>query len=172
MAIMPDGSGRDYVQDHGDNLYRRSIYTFWKRTIPPPSMQNFDAPSRESCILQRGATNSPLQALDLMNDVTYLEAARVLAQRMMKEGGPKPEQRIGFAFRLTTGRIPTAKETGVLLALLADAEGRFRSKPENATTFLRQGEYPRDPKLDVTELAAYTTVASLILNLDETLTRQ
>jgi len=161
-----------YVQDHGDNLYRRSLYTFWKRTIPPPSMANFDAPSRESCIVQRGFTNSPLQALDLMNDVSYLEAARVLAERMIKEGGSTAEQRIAFAFRLATGRRPNAKESQVLSDSLHYSLDRFQTRPENATKYLSLGEHPRDPKLDVKELAAYTSVASLIINLDETVTKE
>jgi hypothetical protein len=162
----------EYVQDRGEKLYRRSLYTFWKRTIPPPSMANFDAPSRESCILQRGFTNSPLQALNLMNDVTYLEAARLLGQRMIKEGGSTPRDRIAFAFRLATGRRPTATESQVLSDSLRYALDRFQTRPEAATRYLSTGEYPRDPKLDVKELAAYTTVASLIINLDETVTKQ
>jgi hypothetical protein len=161
-----------YIQDHGDNLYRRSLYTFWKRTIPPPSMANFDAPSRESCILQRGFTNSPLQALDLMNDVSYLEAARVLAERMIKEGSPSAEQRIAFAFRLATGRPPNAQESRILTDSLHYSLDRFQTRPENATKYLNVGEHPRDPKLDARELAAYTSVASLILNLDETVTKE
>src|SRR5262249_23308249 len=103
-----------YIQDHGDQLYRRSLYTFWKRTIPPPSMANFDAPGRDSCIIQRGFTNSPLQALDLMNDVTYLEAARMLGERMMKEGGATPELRIAFAYRLATGKSPDTERLRIL----------------------------------------------------------
>ena len=171
--LIQDGVGRDhYIQDHGDKLYRRSLYSFWKRTIPPPSMANFDAPGRDTCILQRGATNSPLQALDLMNDVSFLEAARMLGQRMIKEGGSTAEQRIGFAFLLATGRAPTAKETALLLDSLHYALDRFQSKPENAEKYLNEGEYPRDRNLDVKELAAYASVASLILNLDETITRQ
>jgi hypothetical protein len=161
-----------YIQEHGENLYRRSLYTFWKRTIPPPSMANFDAPTRESCIVQRGFTNSPLQALDLMNDVTYLEASRVLAERMMKEGGAAPEQRIAFAFRLATGRRPTAKESQILAGSLNYALDRFQTRPENAEKFLSAGEHPRDAKLDAKELAAYTSVASLIINLDETVTKE
>jgi hypothetical protein len=165
--------GRDhYIQDHGDKLYRRSLYSFWKRTIPPPSMGNFDAPSRESCILQRGFTNSPLQALDLMNDVSYLEAARMIGERMMKEGGPTADQRIGFAFRLATGRLPTATESKILSDSFHYALDRFQTRPENASAYLNTGEFARDPKLDVKELAAYTSVASLILNMDETVTKE
>jgi hypothetical protein len=171
--LSQEGYNRsDYVQDHGDNLYRRSLYTFWKRTIPPPSMANFDAPSRESCIVQRGLTNSPLQAINLMNDVTFVEAARVLAQRMMTEGGSTAERRIAFAFQLATGRFPSTTESGVLSGSLQYALKRFSSDPDDANRLLNIGEYPRDPKLNSGELAAYTTVASLILNLDETVTKQ
>ncbi len=164
--------GEKYVQDHGDQLYRRSLYTFWKRTIPPPSMANFDSPSRESCVIQRGFTNSPLQALDLMNDVTYLEAARVLAERMIKEGGKSPGERIVFAFRLATSRAPNADEYRILSDSFRYTLDRFQTKPESAAEYLKVGEYPRDPELDVRELAAYTNVASVILNLDETATKE
>jgi hypothetical protein len=135
-------------------------------------MANFDAPSRESCVIERGFTNSPLQALDLMNDVTYLEAARVLAQRMLKEGGTTPEERIKFAFRLATSRAPNTEEYRILSDSFRYTLDRFQTKPESATEYLNVGEYPRDPKLDVRELAAYTNVASLILNLDETVTKE
>ena len=161
-----------YVQEHGENLYRRSLYTFWKRTIPPPSMANFDAPSRESCTVQRGFTNSPLQALDLMNDVSYLEAARVLAERMMKEGGATAEQRIAFAFRLATGRLPSAGESRVLAESLHYSLVKFQTRPNSAIKYLKVGEHPRDQKIDAQELAAYTTIASLIINLDETVTKE
>jgi hypothetical protein len=162
----------EYVQDHGESLYRRSMYTFWKRTIPPPSMSNFDAPSRESCILQRGFTNSPLQALDLMNNITYMEAARMLGERMMNEGGAAAEDRIAFAFRLATSRPPNAREGQLLSDSFRYALDQFQTRPEAADQYLSVGEYPRDAKLDVRELAAYTTVASLIINLDETVTKQ
>lgn len=161
-----------YVQDHGDQLYRRSLYTFWKRTIPPPSMANFDAPGRDSCIIQRGFTNSPLQALDLMNDVTYLEAARMLGERMMKEGGSTAQDRITFAFRLAVGKPPTAEQASILKDSLRFALDRFQSRPGSAAKYLSQGEHPRDPGLNADELAAYATVASLIVNLDEAVTKQ
>jgi hypothetical protein len=171
--LVQDGAGRNrYVQAHGDNLYRRSMYSFWKRTIPPPSMANFDAPSRESCILERGVTNSPLQALDLMNDVTYLEAARMLGERMMKEGGSTTEARIAFAFRLATARIPNERESRILSDSFHAALDRFQTKPHTARQYLNVGEHPRDQKLDVNELAAYANVASLILNMDETVTKE
>jgi hypothetical protein len=162
----------DYQQDHGENLYRRSLYTFWKRTIPPPSLSNFDAPTRESCIIQRGLTNSPLQALDLMNDVTYLEAARILGERMIKEGGQTAQDRISFAFRLATGRPPKEQEMRILSGYLANALDRFQTRPNTATEYLNVGEHPRDPNLDAKHLAAYASEASLILNMDETVTKE
>jgi hypothetical protein len=134
-------------------------------------MANFDAPSRESCIMQRGLTNSPLQALDLMNDVTYVEAARVFAERMMREGGSSESDRIAFAFRLAIGRIPTDKEKQILSDSLHYARDRFATSPDKAVRYLTIGEHPRDQKLDPKELAAYTSVASLIINLDETVTK-
>ena len=109
------GGGGAYVQDHGDNLYRRSLYTFWRRSIPPPSMANFDASARESHMVRPVVTNTPLQALDLMNDVAYVEAARVFAQRVMKEGGTTPPERIAYAFRVATARRPKAAEAEILL---------------------------------------------------------
>jgi hypothetical protein len=164
--------GEDYRQDHGQSLYRRSLYTFWKRASPPPMMANFDAPGREACAVRETRTNTPLQALDLMNDVTFMEAARVLAQRMMQQGGPTPATRISFAFRLATTRLPLERETGILRSSHQYNLDRFRTNPEAALKLISQGESPRDPSLDPSELAAYTTIASLILNLDETVTLQ
>jgi hypothetical protein len=166
------GGGGAYVQDHGDNLYRRSLYTFWRRTIPPPSMANFDASARENHMVRPVVTNTPLQALDLMNDVAYVEAARVLAQRVMREGGALPPERIAYAFRLATARPPKPEEAAILLEAFRRNEDRFTSKPEAAQKFVSAGEYPRDPKQDVIELAAYTSVTSLILNLNETVMKE
>ena len=164
-------SSEDYVQSHGEDLYRRSLYTFWKRTVPPPTMANFDASSRESCVVRRSVTNTPLQALDLMNDVTFVEAARVVAQRMIEEGGATPEARIRFAFRRATARLPRPAESDVLTAALRRELDNFRARPDAAKQYVSLGEYPRDEKIEVGELAAYTTVASLILNLSETVTK-
>ena len=108
---------RAYVQDHGADLYRRSLYTFWKRTVPPPAMVTFDAPGRETCIVREARTNTPLQALDLLNDVTYVEAARGLAERMLtKRGDDRPTARLAAAFRAATGRRPPPEELAILLA--------------------------------------------------------
>jgi hypothetical protein len=139
--------------------------------VPPPVLANFDAPSRESCVIQRGLTNTPLQALNLMNDTAFLEAARLLAERMIHQGGATPIERLTFAFRLATGRRPLQPESQILSDALGYARARFEGRPQAATAYLNVGEHPRDPALDVKELAAFTSVASLIMNLDETLTR-
>ncbi len=166
------GGGGAYEQSHGDDLYRRSLYTFWRRTIPPPSMANFDASARESHMVRPVLTNTPLQALDLMNDVTFVEAARVFAQRVMKEGGSSPTDRIAYAFRAATARTPRASETAVLEDAFVENLELFKSKPDAAVKYVSHGEYPRDANLDVSELAAYTSVTSLILNLNEVVTKE
>jgi hypothetical protein len=162
----------DYKQDSGEGLYRRSLYTFWKRTAPPPSMVNFDAAGREACTVRENRTNTPLQALDLMNDVAYVEASRVLAERMMREGGTTPENRIAFGFRLATARRPKAGETAILSGSFHHYLDRFHTSPAAALKLLNEGEHKRDQNLDVNQLAAYTSVASMILNLDETVTKE
>jgi hypothetical protein len=171
-GLWKEISGADYQQDHGDNLYRRSLYTFFKRTTPPPSMILFDAAGRETCTVLETRTNTPLQALDLMNDVAYLEGARVLAERMMSVGGSTPAERIGFAFRLATSRQPSLAESQTLLGSFQYFRNRYQTDRDSAVKLLNIGEHPRDEKLDASELAAYTAVSSLILNLDEVVTKQ
>jgi hypothetical protein len=158
--------GKGYRQDHGEALYRRSLYTFWKRASPPPMMANFDSAGREACTVRETRTNTPLQALDLMNDVTFVEASRALAQRMMKQGG------IDLGFRLATSRLPTERERSILLDLYRYNLDRYQTNPEAALKLVSQGESPRDASLNPNELAAWTLVASAILNLDETVTLQ
>ncbi|HLX46234.1 MAG TPA: DUF1553 domain-containing protein [Bryobacteraceae bacterium] len=162
----------DYVQSHGDDLYRRSLYTFWKRTIAPPEMINFDAATREACVVRETRTNTPLQALNLMDDVTFVEAARFIGQRIMKEGGANADQRLRFGFRLVTGRFPSAKEQEVLRGSFQFHLDYFSGKPNEIAAYLSQGESRADAKLDARELAAYASVASLMLNLDEVVTKQ
>jgi hypothetical protein len=162
----------DYAQEKGDDLWRRSLYTFWKRTVMPPSMQVFDASSREYCKVRETRTNTPLQALNLMNDVTYVESARMLAQRMLSEGGVRPEDRVALGFRLVAGRVPDEGEKQVLLSSLHGQLEYFRSHPEAAAGLLAVGEKHNDPSLKAEELAAYAVVGSLILNLDEVITKQ
>ena len=160
-----------YRQDHGPDLYRRTMYTFWKRTSPPPSLSTFDAPDRETCTVRRARTNTPLQALVLMNDPTYVEAARKLAERMMTEAGARPDDRIALGFRLVAARRPEPAESAVLRSLFDDLVDRYRRDPAAALKVLATGEAPRRDGLDPAELAAWTLVASAILNLDEAVTR-
>ncbi len=164
--------GAEYPQDHGEKLYRRSLYTFWKRTIAPPSMMNFDASARESCIVRATRTNTPLQALNLMNDVTYVEASRMLAERMMTEGGQTPAERIGFGYRLATAQQPPPQARDILLDSFQHYLDQYQTDRAAALQLVSEGEHPRNPVLDVAELASYTTVASLIFNLDETITKE
>jgi hypothetical protein len=162
----------DYVPDKGANLYRRGLYIFWKRTVAPPEMLTFDAAGRETCIVRQTRTNTPLQALTLLNDVTYVEAARVLAQRVLREGSATPEERIVLMFRLVTARPPRPAERQILLDGFRHHREQYRQDKEAARKLVRVGESPRDERLDVSELAAYTAVANLILNLDETITKE
>jgi hypothetical protein len=163
--------GDDYKQDHGDALYRRSLYTFWKRTAPPPMMMSFDAAGREACVVRELRTNTPMQSLNLMNDVTFLEAARKMAERMMRDGGSTAAERIGYGFELATAHKPGERELEILLEGFAYYRDGFQSDGASAARYLAQGEAARDPRLDARELAAYTAVASTILNLDATLTK-
>jgi hypothetical protein len=165
-------TSQTYVQGHGDDLHRRSLYTFWKRTAPPPEMMTFDAPDREKCSARRTLTNTPLQALVLLNDPTYVEAARSLAQRMLLEGGKSVNSRIEYGFRLATAREAQAKEAAVLRDTLTAELADYKHHAARAEALLKNGEAPADPKLDATQLAAWTVVASMILNLDETMTKE
>ena len=171
VVVGADLPGTKYVQGKGEDLYRRSMYTFWKRTAPPPGLNTFDAPDREFCTIRRPQTNTPLQALVLMNDPTYTEAARKLAERAMREGGVSPDERIAYAFKLATARPPGVEESKVLRETFDRRLVSFKAKPDAAAKLLATGESPADDKLDKPELAAYTTVASMILNLDETITK-
>jgi hypothetical protein len=162
---------RVYTQDHGDALYRRSVYTFLKRTAPPPFMQNFDAPSREATCTRRERSNTPLQALQLMNDVQHVEAARALAERMITQGGSTPDDRIDFAYKTVLARSPEADEREIVETQLAAHMERYAKDAEAAKKLIAHGESKRNDKIAAPELAAYTLVANTILNLDETLTR-
>jgi hypothetical protein len=162
----------DYVQSHGPDLYRRSLYTFWKRTIAPPMMINFDAAGRETCVVRETRTNTPLQALDLMNDVTFVEAARMLGQRMIREGGSDAAARLRYGFRIVTARAPLSDEQRVLEDSLRYQLDYFASNPGAANKMITQGETPADSAIEARQLAAYAAVGSLLLNLDEAVTKE
>ncbi len=162
---------QEFKQDSGAALYRRSMYTFWKRTAPPPSMATFDAPNRETCMVRRARTNTPLQALVLMNDVQYIEAARHLAARTLREGGATLDERLAFAVRTVLARRPTPTEAASLLNLYEDQLAAFEADTQAAKDLLATGDSPRVDALDPNEHAAWTMVAHLLLNLSETVTK-
>jgi hypothetical protein len=159
---------REYAASHGDDLYRRGIYTLWQRSFLQPSLLNFDAPSREECTVNRVNSNTPLQALDLLNDPIYVEAARYFAQNIMKNGGVSV---IDWAFERALSRKPLERERQVLLGLYQESLTEFRADPKAANEFIHTGEKPVDPSLKPADLAAMTSVARAILNLHETITR-
>ena len=171
IVVAADYPGTNYVPSQGADLHRRSLYTFWKRTVPHPTMTVFDAPDREFCIVRRSSTNTPLQALTLLNDPIFVEAARKLAERAMKEGGATSGARLRFAFALATGRAPDAGEVKILQEALDRMNALYRADQQAALALLGVGKAPRDQALNAAELAAYTAVANMILNLDETITK-
>ncbi len=161
-----------YEHAKGDDLYRRSLYSYWKRTVFNPAMLVFDATAREQCTVRETRTNTPLQALNLMNDVTYVEAARLLAERMMKEGGATVDARVAWAFRTVTSRWPKESERATLRASVEAQRQWYGANLSEAEKLVRIGERRNDAALPVADLAAYTMVASLLLNLDEVITKQ
>ncbi|HYI93134.1 MAG TPA: DUF1553 domain-containing protein [Bryobacteraceae bacterium] len=172
MAFGDGFTMQTYVQSHGKDLYRRSMYTFWKRTTPPAQMVTFDAPDREKCTARRTITNTPLQALVTLNDPTYVEASRALAERVLMEAGRNPNRRAALAFQLATARQATKSEVEVLTRLAKEQTAHFRGAPKETAALLTNGESPYDKALEPADLAAWTMVASAILNLDETISKE
>jgi hypothetical protein len=146
------------------------MYTFWKRTSPPPTLVAFDAPDRETCTVRRPRTNTPLQALLLLNDPTYVEASRKLAERLLAEA-KRTDERLGLAFRLVTARRPSERELAILRRVYEGQRAAYQNDPAAAKQLLGVGESPRNELFDPVELAAWTMVASTVLNLDEAVTR-
>ncbi len=165
------GYSRDYPASQGADLYRRSLYTFWKRTAPHPALSAFDAPEREVCLVRRSRTNTPLQSLVLLNDPQFVEAARHLAERMLVEGESSIESRLARGVRRTLGRLPLDDELVELRRYFEAELDYFRDHPTAARQLLSVGQSPRSEAFDLSEHAAYTSVARLLLNLDETITK-
>ena len=161
------GTGKTYTQDTGDKLYRRSLYTFWRRTSPPPSMLTFDAMSREVCTAKRDVTATPLQSLVLLNDPQFVEASRVLAQRLLRRYPHDGAARNREAFRSLVGRAPDDAEGRILAELFAEQRDLFARNEEDAAKLLKVGESPADATLPAVDAAAMTTVVSAIMNFDE-----
>ncbi|HMF13743.1 MAG TPA: DUF1553 domain-containing protein, partial [Gemmataceae bacterium] len=162
---------REYHPDHGEAQHRRGMYTYWQRTLPHPSLVAFDAPSREECTAERPRSSTPLQALVLLNDPTYVEAARAFAERLIKEGGASASDRLNYAYRLALSRDIQPAEAKVLTALFDKHLNGFRSDKSAAQKLLGTGDRPTPKEMDVAELAAWTSVTRTILNLHETITR-
>jgi hypothetical protein len=161
-----------FVADHGaEKVHRRSFYTFWKRTSAPPQMTTLDAPSRESCTVRRERTNTPLQALMLLNEPQLVEAARGVAERTLREAGPSQKDRLTHLFRLVTARCPDARELAELEAALEDATAHYKTRPEAARQLIAIGETKPDARFNPGELAAWTMIGNIVLNLDEVITK-
>jgi len=171
IAFGGDFSAQKYVQSHGDDLYRRGLYIYAKRSMPHPSMITFDAPTREICTVQRPVTNTPLQALLLLNDPIYVEAARVMGQRILKEGGADDRQKLVYAFRLCTARAPSEREISILEKSLARHREKYKADQAAAEKLVAVGEAARPKDLDVSEHAAWTAVCNVMLNMDETISK-
>jgi hypothetical protein len=169
--VVAGSSANTYEQDHGTALYRRTLYTYWKRSVPNPALLLFDRPFRETCVTRRSRTSTPLQALNLLNDPTYVEAARFLAQRLIRET-PDADSRIRSAFLRILGRHPSDREHRILSLGLKRTQEHFTQNPSAASQLLTVGESKADATLDPIELASWTLTAGSILNLEETLTRQ
>ena len=159
-----------FMQDHGEKLYRRSLYTYWKRTVPPPNMAAFDAPNRETCIVQRPSTTTPLQALVLLNDVQFVEASRAFAERIIASGS-EDASRLRWAFEECESRLPSSEELAVLTETLQRERARYDANEGAARAYLAEGESPRNEQIPPAEHAAWSQVAALLLNLSETVTR-
>ena len=161
-----------YEQGHGEDLHRRSLYTFWKRTVPPPAMISFDAPEHNVCLAKRQSTSTPLQALCLLNDTQIVEAARFVSQRMLQEAGPALDGQIQWAFRLVTSRHPSPRELAVLKQLFQEQRDLFAADPQAASKLLVVGEAANNPALSPADLAAGAVLAEALLNHDEAVMRR
>jgi len=171
-GVWEDTAGAKYEPDKGEALYRRSLYTFWKRTAPHPAMITFDAAERNTCTVRRQATSTPLQALVLLNDPQFVEAARKVGERAMKEAGPRRDDRITLVFRLLTGRRPTRGEMPVLRRLLEEQLALFQAGAENVAALGRVGASAPDSALDAQEAAAFAALANAVMNFDEAIVKR
>jgi len=165
------GYSRKYPQATGEDLYRRSLYTFWKRTVPSPMLKTLDAPEREFCTIQRSRTNTPLQSLLLLNAPQFVEAARHLAGRVMADNITEPNQQIRYIFRLVTGRTPSKREVSVIQSVYRSQLTAFTSDTNAVDELLAVGDSDVDDTLDRPTLAAWTMVCRMLLNLDEAISK-
>jgi hypothetical protein len=163
-GLWEEKSGASYDRDKGEGSHRRSLYTFWKRTSPPPAMMTFDAANREVCVVRRQTTTTPLQALVLLNDPQYVEAARALAEKLCQSDQDTLDERLIGAFRRLTSKSPTSRELEVLRAAYEEQLESFRSRPGDAEKLLAIGDAPRDASLDAPQVAALTVVVEMLMS--------
>jgi hypothetical protein len=168
---MPESNTRNYKRDSGERLYRRSLYTFWKRMAPPATMDIMNAPSRETCTVRRERTNTPLQALATMNDPQFVESARCLAERSLEKAGDSEEARLNYIAERLLARPLRSEEREIVLGVLKDLEAHYKQAPEEAKKLIAVGESKPDGQLEPTMLAAYTMVVNQFMNLDEVLNK-
>jgi hypothetical protein len=168
---MIGSNTRDYRKDSGDNLYRRSMYTFWKRAAPPASMDILNAPNRETCTVRRERTNTPLQALLTLNDPQFVEAARVLAQLAIKDGGEKVEQKIDYIAQRLLARSFRPEELAIVQSSVSGLLAEYKAKPEEAKKLIAFGDSKADAAIDPATLAAWTMLVNELMNLDEVLNK-
>jgi hypothetical protein len=171
-GVWEETAGSKYEPDKGDSLHRRSLYTFWKRTAPHPMMTTFDASERNNCTVRRQVTSTPLQALVLLNDPQFTEAAQHIGERALKKGGADRNARIVFTFRLLTGRKPSARELAVLRKLYDEQLALFRAQKGSGEPLAKAGESSLTKPADTVEVAASAVLASAILNFDEVITKR
>ena len=168
---MIGSNTRDYKHDTGEKLYRRSLYTFWKRAAPPASMDIFNAPSRETCTVRRERTNTPLQALATLNDPQFVEAARHLAERALREGGASDAERVDYIAARALARPLSEEEKSLVRDSLTKLAGYYREHADDAEKLVSVGDSKRDPSLDVATLAGWTMLVNELMNLDEVLNK-
>jgi hypothetical protein len=162
---------RSYQQDQGEGLYRRSLYTFWKRQVPPASMEIFNAPNREYCVVRRERTNTPLQALVTLNDPQFVEAAKALAERTLTDGGTSDQSRLDYLTLRILSRPLKPQEAKIALSSLKDLRAYYQGHADDAKQLLTTGEMDADPAVDASQLAAWTMLANELMNLDEVLNK-
>ena len=168
---MVEGNTRIYQQDKGENLYRRSLYSFWKRMAPPATLEIFNAPARELSCIRRERTNTPLQALAALNDTQLLEAARVIAETALRQAGTSFDNTAAWITARVLSRSLSPEESAIVRATFDAALASFKASPDDARKFIAQGESKPDDKLDPASVAAWLTVTNQIMNLDEALNK-
>jgi hypothetical protein len=171
-GLWKEKSGRTYKRDKGEGSHRRSLYSYWKRTSPPPAMMTLDAAKRDVCVVKRQATATPLQALVLLNDPQYTEAARSLAERALRQGGKTLNDQIVFVFRTLTSRHPNEKQVRILADLYQEQLDEFKTRPADAERLLKIGDHKPNQNVDRLQLAAMSVLVKTLMSFDESVMKR